>query len=178
MGEIIDEIDLVGKNQELIDELVTLSKRYGVITPYTSFLAEEDGARIAPVDARRRAEVALDALEAVSGPGGIAQRAFKGELKQAAQAPAAGAAKFRAADRDEEVTVEAVQSVGAKTFFRQGDVWVDSTVTGEQRKQVKQIKRFSKEYFDLVARHGKDAAKYLALDGKVLLRLGDQAYEF
>ena len=42
VGEIIDEIDLHGKNQELIDELVALATEHGILTPYTSFLADEN----------------------------------------------------------------------------------------------------------------------------------------
>ncbi|MFO0960075.1 MAG: VIT domain-containing protein [Isosphaeraceae bacterium] len=41
VGQIIDQIDLNGQNKELTDELVELSKKYGILTPYTSFLADE-----------------------------------------------------------------------------------------------------------------------------------------
>ena len=41
VGFIIDQIDLNGPNKELTDELVALSTRYGLLTPYTSFLADE-----------------------------------------------------------------------------------------------------------------------------------------
>ena len=41
VGYLIDQIDLHGQNKELIDELVSLSTRYGILTPYTSFLADE-----------------------------------------------------------------------------------------------------------------------------------------
>ena len=41
VGSIIDQIDLQGSNKELTDELVALSTRYGILTPYTSFLADE-----------------------------------------------------------------------------------------------------------------------------------------
>ena len=41
VGEILDELDLKGKNDELIKELVDLSKRHGILTPYTSFMADE-----------------------------------------------------------------------------------------------------------------------------------------
>lgn len=41
IGEIIDLIDLNGPNKELIDELVMLSKKFGIITPYTSYLADD-----------------------------------------------------------------------------------------------------------------------------------------
>ncbi|RMG35001.1 MAG: VWA domain-containing protein, partial [Planctomycetota bacterium] len=39
IGEIIDELDLHGHNQELVDELVRLALKHGIVTPYTSFLA-------------------------------------------------------------------------------------------------------------------------------------------
>jgi hypothetical protein len=76
------------------------------------------------------------------------------------------------------VTVASVQNVGNKTFFLRGDTWVDSTATTEQLKNQKEIKRFSQAYFDLVTKYGDDAAKYLAIEGKVALRLGDVVYQF
>ena len=42
IGEIIDELDLKGKNDELVKELVALSTKHGILTPYTSFLADEN----------------------------------------------------------------------------------------------------------------------------------------
>ena len=35
VGYLIDQIDLNGQNKELIDELVSLSTKYGILTPYT-----------------------------------------------------------------------------------------------------------------------------------------------
>lgn len=179
VGEIIDEIDLHGQNKELIDELVRLSKKHGIITPYTAFLADDQPGPVAERPAvRLRAAEALDQLREVGGKSGFAQRDAKKALRNAAQAPTAGAATFRKADSDEEVVVDTVQNVGRKTFFKRGDRWIDSSVTEEQEKNVQKIERFSKEYFDLVSKHGKDAAKYLAIEGKVLLVLGGQAYEY
>lgn len=43
IGEIIDEIDLKGKNDELVKELVTLSTKHGILTPYTSSLTKRAG---------------------------------------------------------------------------------------------------------------------------------------
>jgi Ca-activated chloride channel family protein len=81
IGSIIDQIDLNGQNKELTDELVALSKTYGILTPYTSFLAEEDVPLHAMRDNRRRAESSLRMLEMEqSGQGGVAQRAFKQDL--------------------------------------------------------------------------------------------------
>lgn len=38
---LIDEIQLRGGDKELVDEVVRLGKAYGIVTPYTSFLADE-----------------------------------------------------------------------------------------------------------------------------------------
>ena len=48
----------------------------------------------------------------------------------------------------------------------------------EQLKTVRQIERYSDEYFAFSRKYGKEAAKYFALEGKVVIVLGDQAYEF
>ena len=91
VGEILDDLDLNGKNEELIQELVKLSTRHGILTPYTSFLADEntrvtDLATNASTTMRR-----LGALEAADGMSGFAQRSYKGMLQRAktANAPAA-----------------------------------------------------------------------------------------
>ncbi|MEQ8785831.1 MAG: VIT and VWA domain-containing protein [Pirellulaceae bacterium] len=178
VGEIIDEIDLNGKNQELVDELIALSTKHGIITPYTSFLADDQGDFGAVAANRLRAMRALDALEAESGQGGFVQRDEKAKLLRAAQAPAGGAARFRKADEDREVVVDTVRNVGSKTFFLRGGRWVDSAITDELAQNVREIERFSKEYFDLIDKHGKDAAKYLAIEGEVTLVLDGQAYTF
>ncbi len=87
VGEILDELDLKGKNQELIDELVKLSTRHGILTPYTSFLSDEN-TRIDDLAANaRRAGVRLKALDTAEGYSGFAQRVFKGSMQQASQVP-------------------------------------------------------------------------------------------
>ena len=185
VGEIIDEVDLHGKNKELIDELVALSKKHGILTPYTSFLADETVPFRNLAEANRRADVALDALSAApSGAGGFSQRAEKGSLQRAAQAQAGGGgglganfSKYKSVDSDKEVVVQTIQNVGRKTFFLRNNRWTDSSLTEEQEKKTQKVQRFSQDYFDLITKHGKDAAKYLALEGKVAFELGGQTYE-
>jgi len=214
VGEIIDEIDLNGKNQELVNELVRISTKHGIITPYTAFLADEN-TRIRDFTLnRRRANGALDALNAAEGQAGFSQRLAKQRYQRAANLsdldeaknleatrsslggggvagrglPAgkkaqAGALPGRAglpaanakADR---VAIRNVQSLGRKTFYYRKGRWVDSVLTEAQEKKVIKIKRYSKEYFALILKHGKDAAKYLALEGDVTVVLGGQAYSF
>src|SRR5690606_39976690 len=42
IGALLNTISLHGEDPELVDSIVRLSIRYGIITPYTSFLITED----------------------------------------------------------------------------------------------------------------------------------------
>lgn len=42
VGYLLDQIRLNGQKQELVDEVVALAKRYGIATPYTSYLIVPD----------------------------------------------------------------------------------------------------------------------------------------
>jgi Ca-activated chloride channel family protein len=94
VGEIIDELDLKGKNDELIQELVALSTKHGILTPYTSFLADDQpqlpmaAAPMpgGPVQLRRAAE-AVERLRETEGRAAFAQRAEKRRLQGSYQAP-------------------------------------------------------------------------------------------
>jgi Ca-activated chloride channel family protein len=55
IGYLLDNIRLGGEKKELVDEVIALSKRYGIVTPYTSYLVTEDTPQVAtnqPVIAR------------------------------------------------------------------------------------------------------------------------------
>ncbi len=91
IGQIIDEIDLHGENQELVEELIVLSKRHGILTPYTAYLAEERtdlndvqlGRRVTSEQLRRLGEEA--------GQSAFEQRSLKSSLRLAERAAPAGA---------------------------------------------------------------------------------------
>ena len=64
VGEILDELDLKGKNHELVKELVELATRHGILTPYTSFMADEGVSLHDLAGNARRAGGRLEALGA------------------------------------------------------------------------------------------------------------------
>jgi Ca-activated chloride channel family protein len=88
VGDLIDQIDLHGQSRELVDELVALSTRYGLLTPYTSFLADELVQLHARAENVGRTVLSLQELEKVSGASGVAQRGVKQEYLNAARAAA------------------------------------------------------------------------------------------
>jgi len=100
IGEIIDEIDLKGKNDELVKELVGLSTKHGILTPYTSFLADETTPAKQLADTRLHLESAgrtVQRLREAEGIQGFSQRSDKFDLQNAPVAQSAPAPAFRAA---------------------------------------------------------------------------------
>jgi Ca-activated chloride channel family protein len=183
IGDIIDELDLKGQNEELVKELVALSTRHGILTPYTSFLANEN------VDFRDVASNSIRAgqqtqmLEAQpAGRGGFAQRATKADYQQA-QGPAsfgggsntAPVVVMRDAD-DKEVRVDGVCSLGTKAFYCRNQTWIDSTITAEMEKNAVRVVQFSDDYFKLAQRHGRTLAQYLVFEDPVLVNVEGQYY--
>ncbi len=84
----------------------------------------------------------------------------------------------KAKDSEAAKAAENVRAVGRKVFYRHGDKWVDSAVTAEQEKQPIKIERYSKEYFDLIDKFGRDVAKYMTFDDPVVIELDGKAYSF
>ncbi|MBI4580221.1 MAG: hypothetical protein HY718_10995 [Planctomycetes bacterium] len=76
-----------------------------------------------------------------------------------------------------------VRFVGSKTFYRDGDRWVDSLydervakAAGSSKPETVKVRLFGDEYYDLLGRHS-EAGRYLALGTRVVVMLGDKAYE-
>ena len=201
VGDIIDEIDLKGRNEELVKELVALATEHGILTPYTSFLADENSDVRDVATNRGRALQESAALDATSGQFGFELRGQKQSLQIASQAPASSAsdrlsgpegAKLRAAGggyfggnvlyydakRNANEVAANCRQIGRKTFFQRGDRLVDSTVTETQEKSAKKIERYSQEYFALVERYGKHVAQYLAIDEPICINLGGETYKW
>ncbi|MEW4455506.1 VIT domain-containing protein [Bremerella sp. JC817] len=98
IGEIIDQMDLHGQNDELMTELVTLSTEHGILTPYTSFLADENQSVEELALSRRgsgmgleRSRVEAEKLAETTGRSAFSQRDFKSRYQNAQNAPAATA---------------------------------------------------------------------------------------
>lgn len=84
IGEIIDELDLKGQNKELVNELVALSLKHGIMTPYTSFLADENLSLHDRSGLMSEAESRSEqGLSVAYGSEGFLQRSYKSQLKAA-----------------------------------------------------------------------------------------------
>ncbi len=77
VGEIVDQLDLKGHNKELMDELLQLAKKHGIVTPYTSFLAD-DGVALNDNNVNGRVVMSnMGALSNTNNAAGFSQRSLK-----------------------------------------------------------------------------------------------------
>jgi Ca-activated chloride channel family protein len=185
IGEIIDDLDLHGRNQELVDELVSLSQKYGILTPYTSFLTDDSVSLTASrANNMFAAGAVATQMVTVTGQAAVVQREQKAQFRDAinlqtsaaALAPQSGGGG-RGGVGGAAVPAAKMQQVGQKVFFRKDQLWQDSSVTAEQARHAIHVVQFSREYFDLAASHGGVMAQYLALDQPVLVNLGPETYQ-
>lgn len=165
IGELLDRIRLDGPNPELVGQIVSLSIRYGIVTPYTSYLVTEPEA----LGAQAQADIAAEAYaELQAAP---TQAAGRAAVERAAAAGALGAAEIPGVLPAE--ISDIVRSAGGRTFRLLEGVWTDTTFDPNTM-QVREVTFLSPEYFALV-QTGPETAAALALGSEVLLVQGDAA---
>jgi Ca-activated chloride channel family protein len=174
IGWLIEQIRLHGMNKEMVDQIVELSTRYGIMTQYTSFLAEEDQQITNLIDASEQAAVAMEKpLLIQHGAAGVSQSMQSGKMKGARQT----APQARYYDESgREVTVETVKIIGSKTFYLKRDGWMDAEY--KEHLTLQEIEPFSDEYFKL-AQKDPSQAQYLtfAPDRAIIAVIGEMAYK-
>ena len=160
IGYLSDQIRLYGKNTELVDEIVHLSKRYGIITQYTSFLVDTDRSINVTADRPIIEKGVTSNLRTMTGSEAVYQALKSQELQSA---PVVPDRYIDSSGKEKKVTE--VKQVANKTFFKKGELWVDSQYD-DKLKTIK-IQRFSPAYFEL-ARRFPEFEKYLSLGDKVI----------
>jgi Ca-activated chloride channel family protein len=200
IGALLNSIRLHGENPELVDSIVRLSTRYGIITPYTSFLIEENDIFTAQGrdEAREQAGREMDALDDTASGGfavGAADTALSLEEAEVAQAPmpqtitlgekadgdASGGLIANEPMSATEInayydSTQPIQVIGDRTFlFREGTTWIDSTYDASTM-ELTEIIFLSDEYFDLLDEYP-EIGQYLTLGEHIILVIEGTAYE-
>jgi Ca-activated chloride channel family protein len=227
VGYLLDEIRLHGDSKELKDEVTELARKYGIVTPYTAYLIQEDetrrnvplGMQTLPRGGRilldqKESEVRMRLLsENRVGDAAVANSRSFYKLKSAEVAQsgivagntealrrAPGEAPLSSSDRSAVVTSPALtysysttagpsttvdvakkleqqgRFLGGKTFFQNGDKWIDSDVQKQKDAKRVQVKFGSDEYFILLAKEPRTKS-WLAQGRNVEFVLGGTIYE-
>lgn len=177
IGYLLDEIRSDGENKELKDEIIHLSKKYGIITPYTSFLVlpDNEGERVPVAVREEKRREAFDSasrdLYMVRGKEAVGASKVTSGMKLSQSAPTAPVIDARTDKRDETSLIKYVDN---KTFYLKNGFWTDSEYEPEMK--VINMKYSSDEYFKLISQKP-DIGKFLALGKKVILCYEGKCYK-
>ena len=177
VGWLMEQIRTNGEATELRDEVVDLGTRYGIVTPYTSFLALEPGA------------ITTDSVMRINGAAGRGRA-----LGNAAPPAPASAAQARVmtgtlgvreskrarsqqdAERfDKDSLSAAVRTVGGKTFYLREGVWTDAEFKADAKLPETLLKFGSDEYFTLLTKKPR-LGDFFALGEKVIVVFEGRVY--
>ena len=176
VGHLIDQIDLNGRTDELVNELVSLSKEFGILTPYTAFLAREDVMLSDDASINRESENNLQQLEKVSGSSANNLRSQKqGFASKTKIAPTGEAMSYEDASGLVQ-TVSTIKQIGTKTFYLRNQNWVEGTLDDRELQAAIEIKKFSDRYFKVAKGQKAEFNKYLAFEEDIVVRIYDKVY--
>ena len=191
IGALLNAIRLYGEDPELVDSIVRLSIRYGIITPYTSFLITDDdiftqqGREEAQIMFEAEAdesfgatsgEIAVDASEAAAGLSS-ANAPMEApmpttEFRDGADANSAPGTMREGASSP---TGQTIQYVADRTFVWRDGAWVDTQYDADTMTPV-EVPFLSDAYFDLLDLDPV-VGEFLALGEHVLFVWDGVAYE-
>jgi Ca-activated chloride channel homolog len=156
VGWLMEQVRTNGEQPELRDEIVDLGTRYGIVTPYTSYLALEPGATIQEVTTTTRNNQGFIAgrLPANAAPSSAAK--MKADDARAVTGRVAVQQSRRAREQQEVMKVEkdtpssVSRTAGGKTFYLREGVWTDSDFKPGSTLPQTVVKFGSDDYFVLL----------------------------
>jgi Ca-activated chloride channel family protein len=167
--------------KELVDEVVRLSTRFGILTEYTAFLATEPvggppvGLSAAP--GRALDEVSRKVAAVRSGSGAVNQESNLGKMKDArSPAQTAGATQWYFDDKMQRREATAMQNVADRTLFQRGNRWVDSRILDRENDAPDRVVEFASEAYNTLVQQlaAENRQGLLALGGEVYLEVGKE----
>jgi Ca-activated chloride channel homolog len=168
IGHLLNQVRLKGANQETINQIVSLSIRFGIVTPYTSYLVTEP----IPFGASERERIADEQFQKlqmmptapVYGQQAVEQAAGEGLLSRA-EVPAEQLVESR----------ESIRITGASTFVYREGIWIDTRFDSGEMQPLR-VAFLSPDYFRL-AESWPELAVAFALGREVIALAGGQAYQ-
>jgi Ca-activated chloride channel family protein len=112
IADLLTEIRIEGTRESLIEQIVDIANRFGIVTPYTAYLAEEPDLAFDRDEGRNRLNDALDAVLS-NGESAVAGASALEALRE-------GEYFLGGLDKDGRQTARVL---GAHSYYRLGDGW-------------------------------------------------------
>jgi Ca-activated chloride channel homolog len=190
VGWLMEQVRSNGEQKELRDEIVDLGTRYGIVTPYTSYLALEQVEvttrfmKEQPMrgqSATRRA-VTIDGVGNMNAPMAAPSPNIQslGSLNAVTGADAVQQSKLARKQQDadrlkDEPKTDAVRRVAGKTFYLIDGVWTDSELKADSHLPETALVFGTDEYFALLKQNPK-LGSYFSLGERVAVVFEGRVY--
>jgi Ca-activated chloride channel homolog len=198
VGYLLDQIRLNGEDKELVEEVTEVARKYGIVTPYTSYLILEDErkrvlsgnikeddqtlGRLAPKvkDFAKKSEMEYRAMGQKSGAGSVQPSEEFQALNNSSRVSEARQGNSRLAFTDmsgaaQNVTGQ-VKNIQGRAVYNAGGYWTDSKIQLKKRDKTVRIQFASKEYFDLLQKKP-DTAQFYSLGKNLRFVMDETVYE-
>jgi Ca-activated chloride channel family protein len=195
VGYLLDLIRLNGESKELVEEVVLLAKKYGLITPYTAYLILEDE----QLTGNPRPPLAPNLKDASDNLQNSAPGAFKEEFEDMKTKEGKGSTTasetirdYAGADQVNHRDVEKrnidknnndksapslkINDAAGRAFYDNNGIWIDSRIENIVKYDLIKVVFNSEEYFKL-AFSDKEIAQILALGKNVRFAYKGNIYE-
>ncbi len=185
---LVDSIRLSGRaDKEVVEEIVSLGKKYGIVTPYTSFLITEEnsnqfGQRMRDEGGKlhKKAEESGKGDRTATKESQDDSRGFEGRKDAPSNEPGEMEARRMLEDakrKGRSTSVDQIKFVGSKVFYLKKGIWVDGAFDSQKMgNRVKRIKFLSDEYLKLLEEHD-GIQKYLAVGERLILVWGERVLQ-
>lgn len=152
VGDLLETIRLEGEREDMVAEVKDLSKKYGIVTPYSSLLIVEDQEQLALTDAQEERRQVMNAKPASqSGSGFVKLSRWIGEMKKSESMPSR-AEEVEADDfgyAADTVTLK-TKSVAGKFFVERNGAWEEDAFNEAGHLPLVSIPFADKTYFKLI----------------------------
>lgn len=184
IGYLLDLIRLNGEDKELVEEVTTLAREHGIITPYTSYLIMEDeeirirGGRLVDgfqtlpprPELKKENEADYFRMKDKSGKGSVEVSEEFQSLNSATnyRQTQQGNERMYYTDSDgkRKNVTQQVKNVLGRAVYQQDNYWVDSELQNQSNKKKVRVQFNSDEYFKLLNKEP-ETAQFLALGQNV-----------
>ncbi|MEJ7624918.1 MAG: VIT and VWA domain-containing protein [Pyrinomonadaceae bacterium] len=177
VGWLLESIRANGETKEVKDEVVELGTRFGLVTPYTSYLATDGSFATTRQDApmaRSLSNSAVQRMKEASGADAVGISVQQNAAKMNARATS----DEEKSDKDQIIVRNTSRSqfVGNRNFVNENNVWVDAEYKEETRLAEVVLAFGTEEFFNLVAREP-ELAQYLSLGRQVTVIWKGKVYK-
>jgi Ca-activated chloride channel family protein len=175
VGWLMEQIRSNGEQKELRDEIVDLGTRYGIVTPYTSFLALEPGAMQREITSLPTMQRTPQGFVTGNAPPKAAADVMAATGRTAVETSKAARRQQETAQMEVNSAPAVVRTVAGKTFYRIGGIWTDGEFKPDARLPETTVKFGSNEYFALI-KSKSGLAEFFALGEQVIAVFDGRVY--